>query len=123
MTATHPQVQAYLQRHQLKPERLRTDGRLTLSLGERARMQLQPLPGGALLFEGRVAPLPPAGLPLPRLARLAWASRPDVRAAEFERSDEPVNRLLRRYSRARSHRLQPFEGNRAVRNKASQSSG
>lgn len=61
MTATHPQVQAYLQRHQLKPERLRADGRLTLSLGERARMQLQPLPGGALLFEGRVAPLPPAG--------------------------------------------------------------
>lgn len=56
----HPQVQAYLLRHQVPPEHLRDDGRLTLHLGGRARVQLQPLPGGALLLEGRIAPLPPA---------------------------------------------------------------
>jgi hypothetical protein len=61
MIPTHPLVQGYLHRHQVPASQLRADGRLTLSLGERARMQLQPLPGGALLFEGRVAPLPPAG--------------------------------------------------------------
>lgn len=57
----HPQVQAYALRHQVPTDRLRADGRLTLHLGERARVQLQPLPGGALLLEGRIAPLPPAG--------------------------------------------------------------
>ena len=60
MTA-HPQLAAYLQRKGLPADRVRADGRLSLALGDRARMQLQPLPGGGLLFEGRVAPLPPAG--------------------------------------------------------------
>lgn len=60
MTA-HPQLTAYLQRKGLPVDRVRADGRLSLALGDRARMQLQALPGGGLLFEGRVAPLPPAG--------------------------------------------------------------
>jgi hypothetical protein len=60
MTA-HPQLTAYLQRNGLPVDRVRPDGRLSLALGDRARMLLQPLPGGGLLFEGRVAPLPPPG--------------------------------------------------------------
>ncbi|HSW08471.1 CesT family type III secretion system chaperone [Aquabacterium sp.] len=57
----HPQLLACLQRKGLKSDSVRPDGRLTLALGDRARMQLQPLPGGGLLFEARIAPLPPAG--------------------------------------------------------------
>lgn len=57
----HPQLSAYLQRKGLPPERLRADGGLALTLGERARVTLQPLPGGAVLCEARVAPLPAPG--------------------------------------------------------------
>lgn len=57
----HPQLAGYLQRRRLPAERLRADGRLVLALGDRARMTASPLPGGALLFEARIAPLPPTG--------------------------------------------------------------
>lgn len=57
----HPVLADYLQRHRLPTDRCRDDGRLCLSLGDKARMTLSPLPGGGLLFESRVAPLPPAG--------------------------------------------------------------
>lgn len=57
----HPQLAAYLQRRRLPADRLRADGRLVLALGDRARMTAGALPGGGLLFEARIAPLPPAG--------------------------------------------------------------
>ncbi len=57
----HPLVSTYLQRKGLPPERLRADGGLSLSLGERARVTLQPLPGGGVLCEARIAPLPAPG--------------------------------------------------------------
>ena len=57
----HPQLVAYLQRQGLPADRVGPDGRLTLTLADRARLAVQPLPGGGLLFEGRVAPLPAAG--------------------------------------------------------------
>lgn len=59
--STHPLVQTWLHRHPEAAAALRDDGRLTLSLADRARMHLQPLPGGSLLMEGRIAALPPAG--------------------------------------------------------------
>ena len=68
MTTTHPLVQAYMERKRIPGERLRADGRLTLAIGERHRMQMQPLPGGALLFEARLAPLP--ATPRPRAERI-----------------------------------------------------
>lgn len=54
----HPLVARYMQRQGIGSERLRSDGRLGLSLGERCRLQMLPLPGGRLLFEARIAPLP-----------------------------------------------------------------
>lgn len=58
MRTPHPQIAAYMQRCRIPAERLRADGRLTLSHGERHRMHMVPLPGGRLMFEARVAALP-----------------------------------------------------------------
>lgn len=54
----HPALARYLERKGLALTQLRSDGRLSLQMGPRHRMHLQPLPGGGLLFEGRIAPLP-----------------------------------------------------------------
>jgi Tir chaperone protein (CesT) family len=61
MTTAHPQLIDYVHRKRLAADSIRRDGRLTLLLGDRARMHVQPLPGGGLLLEGRVAPVPPRG--------------------------------------------------------------
>ena len=53
----HPLVARYMHRKGIPMEQVRADGRLMLSMGERCRMQMQPLPGGRLLFEARIAPL------------------------------------------------------------------
>lgn len=54
----HPQIAGYMRRHGIPATRLRADGRLTLVMGQRYRMHLQPLPGGGLAFESRLLPLP-----------------------------------------------------------------
>jgi hypothetical protein len=58
MSSPHPSIDAYMQRRGIPRERLRADGRLTLSHGERYRMHMVPLPGGRLLFEARIAAVP-----------------------------------------------------------------
>ncbi|KHK00636.1 Glycosyltransferase [Desulfovibrio sp. TomC] len=51
----------------------------------------------AWLFEPVTPSLPPLGLPLPRLARLTWASRPDVRPAFDPATPEGALSLLAWY--------------------------
>ncbi len=53
----HPMVARYMHRKGIPLDQVRRDGRLQLTMGERYRMQMQPLPGGRLLFEARIAPL------------------------------------------------------------------
>ncbi len=53
----HPMVARYMHRKGIPLDQVRRDGRLQLTMGERCRMQMQPLPGGRLLFEARIAPL------------------------------------------------------------------
>lgn len=69
----HPLVARYMHRKGIPLDRLRSDGRLQLTMGERYRMQMQPLPGGRLLFEARIAPL----------------------ATDAQRREQQVDRVLR----------------------------